>query len=189
MLKDRVPGEKMNSKMNHTQIVLPQGDDWISRVKERSSTNMNQYESCTQSLLAPFLEEFGINNPLVMRSAGAMFGGMVSSLTCGIHTAGLMVLGLLMGREKLKEGMDGLFPIVPPAQELIRRLNQRLGSHSCKELTGVDFTDLNQAMAFYASKGRQICISRVGEGAEEIALFLKELNDTGELFRFGNHTQ
>ena len=177
----------MNQIMNQTKVVLPQGDDWISRVKEKSSSNMNQYESCTQSLLAPFLEEFGMNSPMLMRSAGAMFGGMVSSLTCGIHTAGLMILGLLMGREQLKQGMDGLFPIVFPAQELVLRLNKRLGSHSCKELTGVDFTDLNQAMAFYTSKGHEICISRVGEGAEEIALFLRELDDKEELFRFPNH--
>jgi C_GCAxxG_C_C family probable redox protein len=179
----------MNSRIKQSDIVLPQGDDWISRAKEKALTNMKQYESCTQSIIAPFMEEFGIKNPMVMRSAGAMFGGMVSSLTCGIHTAGLMVLGLLMGRENIDKGMDGLFPIVLPAQELIRRLNKRLGSHSCKELTGVDFTDLSQAMEFYSSKGHEICISRVAEGAEEIALFLKKLNDKGEIYRFGKHAE
>lgn len=61
-------------------------------------------------------------------------------------------------------------------------LNARIGSHSCKELTGVDFTDLNQALAFHASKEHERCYTRVADGAEEIALFIKELHQKGELF-------
>lgn len=173
----------MKTHLEHREIILPQSTDWIARSKTKALHNMKQYDSCTQSILAAFMEEFGIEDPLVMRSAGAMFGGMVSSLTCGIHTAGMMVLGLLMGREKMEQGVDGLYPIVFPAQELIKRLNLKLGSHSCMELTGVDFTDLNQAIAFRSSKGYEKCFSRVAEGAKEIGLFLMKLNERGELFR------
>jgi hypothetical protein len=108
---------------------------------------------------------------------------MLSSYTCGVHVAGLMVLGLLMGRDNIEEGLDGVFPIAIPGQELIRRLNAKIGSHSCKELTGVDFTDLNAALAFHASKAHEKCFTRVGDGAEEIGSFIKELNQKGELFR------
>jgi C_GCAxxG_C_C family probable redox protein len=163
-------------------ISLPQGTTWISRVKEKSRDNMMRYESCTQSILAAFMQELGIEDPLVIRSA-AMHGGMLCSLTCGIHTAGLMVLGLLMGREKLEQGPDGLFPIIVPGQELVGRLTRRIGSHLCREITGVVFTDLEQAMKFYASKENEKCFALVAEGAEEIALFLKELEEKGELFR------
>lgn len=144
-----------------------------------------RYDSCTQSILAAFMEELGIDDPLVMRAAGAMHGGMLCSLTCGIHTAGMMVLGLLIGREDIKEGMDGLFPVTVPGQQLMTRLNKRIGSHSCKELTGVDFSDLEKAMAFYSSKDHEKCYSLVAEGAEEIALFLKDLEADGDLFRPG----
>jgi len=71
-------------------------------------------------------------------------------------------------------------------EELIRRLNDKIGSHSCKELTGVDFTDLNAALAFHASKAHEKCFTRVADGAEEIALFIKELDQKGELFRSNN---
>jgi hypothetical protein len=94
-----------------------------------------------------------------------------------------MVLGLLMGRYKVEHGVDGIYPIVLPAQELIARLNKTIGSHSCKELTGVDFSDWEQAARYAASERAQECIPRVADGAEEIALFLKELNERGEIFR------
>jgi hypothetical protein len=58
-----------------------------------------------------------------------------------------------------------------------------MGSASCRELTGVDFTDMNQAIAFFGTEGHEKCMSRVAEGAEEIALFLKNLNERGDLFR------
>lgn len=164
-------------------IELPRSADWVEKVKEKAFQNMSQHESCTQSILGAFMEELRIENPLVMRAAGAMHGGMVSSLTCGIHVAGAMVLGLLMGREKLQGGLDGLLPIVVPAQDLIQRLNKRLGSSSCRELTGVDFTDMEAAIRFYATGENQKCFFRVADGAEEIALFLTELEESGQLFR------
>ena len=145
---------------------------------------MRRYHSCTQSMLSAFMEEFGVEAPLVIRAAGAMHAGMLSSLTCGVHTAGIMILGLLMGRENIEHGMDGLFPIMLPAQELIKRLNGRIGSHSCMELTGVDFTDMQAAMEFVSSSAfEEKCHTFVATGAEEIGLFLKELEERGELFR------
>ncbi len=164
-------------------VVLPESAEWVRRVRERAFENMSRHESCAQSILAAFMEDLGIEDPLVLRAAGALHGGLVSSLTCGIHIAGAMVLGLLVGREKLEGGLDGLLPIVVPAQELVKRLNRRLGSSSCRELTGVDFTDMEAAVRFYAAGENRKCFDRVAEGAEEIALVLQELRAGGQLFR------
>ena len=164
-------------------VELPQSPDWVERVKRKAFHNMSQHESCAQSILAAFMEELGIEDPMVIRAAGAFHGGLVSSLTCGIHLGGAMVLGLLIGREKLEAGLDGLIPIIVPTQDLLRRLNRRLGSSSCKELTGVDFTDMEAAIQFYAAGENKKCFDRVRDGAEEIALFLKELEASGQLFR------
>ena len=103
------------------------------------------------------------------------------SLTCGVQTGGVMVMGLLMGRERLEEGKDGLYPIVFSTQELIKRINEKLGSHSCLELTGVDFTDLRQAAVFSRSEEHHKCFTRVAEGAEVIAEYINELGNEGEL--------
>ncbi len=164
-------------------VELPKSPDWVARIKEKAFSNMKQHESCTQSILAAFMDELGIDDRLVIRAAGAFHGGIVCSYTCGIHAAGAMVLGLLIGREALERGLDGLLPIVGPTQELMARLNRRLGSSSCKELTGVDFTDMEAAIGFYARGENEKCIERVAEGAEEIASLLKELEAKGQLFR------
>jgi C_GCAxxG_C_C family probable redox protein len=144
---------------------------------------MMKSHGCAQSILAAFMGEFGIDDPLVFTSAGALHAGLFSSFTCGVHIGGLMVLGLIMGREKIEHGIDGLFPIVGPAQKMVARLNRRLGSSSCRELSGVDFTDLRQAMQFYSSGENERCYGFVEQGAEEIALCLKEFKESGELFR------
>ena len=47
----------------------------------------------------------------------------------------------------------------------------------------MDFTDLNKALEFHASSEHEKCFARVADGAEEIALFIKELDQKGELFR------
>ncbi len=168
-----------------TEIRVPTDPDWPARVRARAHHNMSHYEGCTQSMVAAFMDELGMADPLVFRAAGGMHGGMVSSLTCGIVSAGMMVLGLLVGREKLEEGMDGIFPIVVPGQDLVARLEKRLGSTSCREISGVDFTDLDQAMRFISSGENAKCFEYVADGAEEIARFLQELAAKGELFRPG----
>ncbi|MDJ0623716.1 MAG: C-GCAxxG-C-C family protein [Desulfocapsaceae bacterium] len=168
---------------NYLTIALPQTPDWGEDLQEKARLYMEKYDSCTQSILAAFMEELKIDDPLLLRSAGAMHGGMVSSLTCGIHTSAMMILGLLLGRENVEEGVDGLMPIVHPAQELIQRLNARLGSHSCKEITGVDFTNRRQAQKYHLAGGKKRCERLVMEGVEEIAGFLQELDEQGGLFR------
>ena len=114
-----------------------------------------------------------------------MHGGMLASLTCGIVSAAMMVMGLLMGRERLEEGIDGIFPIVVPAQDLVARLEKRLGSTSCQDISGVDFTDLDRAVRFMSSGENAKCFDLVADGADEIARFLQELSEKGDLFRTG----
>ena len=173
----------MDVALKPNEICVPLEDKWITHVKEKAGFNVKNYGSCTQAILAAFMDEFDLADPFLMRSAGAMYAGMTASLTCGVHTAGLMVLGLFMGRENINQGFDGMFPIFLPAQKLLKRLNAALGSDSCRELTGVDFTDLDQALNFQISPEHEKCIVRVADGAEVIATVLKELERNGELFR------
>jgi C_GCAxxG_C_C family probable redox protein len=163
--------------------VIPADPQWPARMNGAAIGHLRRYDSCTQAILWTFMEALQMKDPMVLRAGGAMQGGMMSSLTCGVHTAGLMILGMLIGREDLDTGLDGLMPIVGPGQELVRRLTRRLGGHACLEMTGVDFTDLNAALAYKLSEDHRRCVERVGNGAETIARLLQEQNDRGELFR------
>ena len=162
---------------------IPEGTEWIGEVRTKAENYMEKYGNCAQSIVAAFSEVLGIEAPLVIKASSGFLGGMMHSLTCGVQTGGVMVMGLVLGRDRLDEGTDGLHRIVIAAQELITRLNHRLGSHSCKELTGVDFTDLRQAAIFSRSDKHRECFTRVADGAEVIATLISELGNQGELKR------
>ena len=162
---------------------IPNDPLWPEMMKTRAMTYLKQYDSCTQSILWAFMEALDMQNRMVLRAGGAMHGGMMSSLTCGVHTAGLMILGLLAGRERLESGLDGMMPIILPAQRMVKTLTDRIGGHSCLDITGVDFTDLEAAMTYKLSSDHEKCVDRVGEGARAIAESLQDMNARGELFR------
>lgn len=163
------------------RITIPQGDQWIDDVARAAQTYKTSAASCTQSIVAAFLDVFDRREPMVLRAATAFTAGMFSSLTCGIHAGGMIVLGLVAGRENITDGLDGLLPVVQPAQKMVRRLSRRIGGHGCREMTGVDFTDPDQAMAYHGSAAAAACTRRIHDGAEEIATVLKELDAAGEL--------
>ena len=170
-------------EMTITSVELPEGDHWISEFKAAAYSNVKHYGNCAQSILSAFLKQLGIHNPSLVASAGSMQGGMLSSLTCGVHASAMMILGILMGRAEVEQGFDAMFPIIAPAQELISRLNTRVGGHSCLALTGVDFTDQKAALRYAMSPEHEKCLQRVADGAETIGSFLNELNEKGELFK------
>ena len=164
-----------------TPVRIPRGDRWIADVALAAQAYKASAASCTQSIVAAFLDAFGWHEPMVLRAATAFTAGMFSSLTCGIHAGGMIIVGLVAGREDITDGLDGLLPSVQPAQKIVRRLNRRIGGHACQQLTGVDFTDLEQAMAYHGSAAAAACTRRIHDGAEEIALALQDLDAAGEL--------
>ncbi len=165
------------------RCVVPTDPHWPEQMRTCTTSYLKHYDSCTQSILWAFMEALGIENRMVLRAGGAMHGGMMSSLTCGVHTAGLMILGLLAGRERLESGLDGIMPIILPAQRMVKTLTGRIGGHSCLEMTGVDFTDLEAAMTYKLSDDHARCVDRVGDGARAIAELLQDMDARGELFR------
>lgn len=173
----------VSSEENAFAPVIPTDSQWPEEMKTTAVGYLKRYDSCTQAILWAFMESLAMKNKMVLRAGGAMQGGMMSSLTCGVHTVGLMILGMLIGREDLETGLDGLMPIVVPSQDLVRMLSRRLGGHSCLAMTGVDFTDLAAALSYKLSEDHEKCVNRVGDGAETIAQFLQALDSRGELFR------
>ena len=162
---------------------VPMDPQWAADMKQRAVDYLRRYDSCSQAILWAFMEALQMKDHMVLRAGGAMQGGMMSSLTCGVHTAGLMILGMLLGREDLDSGLDGLMPIIVPGQDLVRLLTRQIGGHSCLDMTGVDFTDLEAALAYKLSDDHEECVARVGAGAEVIARFLQKLSTEGGMFR------
>ena len=163
--------------------IVPYDPPWPERMKTRATIYLKKYDSCTQSILWAFMEDLEMENRMVLRAGGAMQGGMMSSMTCGVHTAGLMILGMLVGRDRLESGLDGMMPIIMPAQHMVKTLTEAIGGHSCFEMTGVDFTDLEAAMIYKMSDDHERCVDRVGNGAQAIAELIQDFDSKGDLFQ------
>mgnify|MGYP001557348775 CR=1 FL=1 len=87
---------------NSLNVKIPCDPEWSEKMKTHSMSYLKKYDSCTQSILWAFMQALKLENRMVLRTGGAMQGGMMSSLTCGVHTAGIMILGMLVGRENLE---------------------------------------------------------------------------------------
>lgn len=158
--------------------VIPLHSHWPEDLERAAKEIVEGCGSCAQAVLQVFLEGLEFDAPLVLRAAGGFHAGMLHSATCGIYSAGMMVLGLLVGRQDLNQGREGLHPILDPARVLFHNLESGFGSSSCLELSGLDFADPDLA-PMQALEARSACHSLVGKGARIIADTLQELVSSG----------
>ena len=49
---------------------IPTHSEWPTRVGDRAERNVREHQSCTQAILAAFMEDLGIDDPMLLRSAG-----------------------------------------------------------------------------------------------------------------------
>ena len=66
---------------------------YLERAHELRTITEPHY-NCTQSVLVPFAERFGISEETAFNMGSNFGGGMKSGSVCGVITGGLMVLGL-----------------------------------------------------------------------------------------------
>ncbi len=50
-------------------------------------------------------------------------------------------MSLKVGRERIEDGMNALFPGLILAQRLVKKFEKEFGTTVCYEITGIDWTD------------------------------------------------
>ena len=84
---------------------------------------------------------FQLENPAIPNIASGFAGGIGNSgSVCGAVVGGVMAIGLRLGRAKT---MEGMLQNLGVAREFRRRFQAEMGSIECRELTGLDLTDVN----------------------------------------------
>lgn len=92
--------------------------------------------NCAQALLLAFLDG-QLPEPTALRLAKGFGAGMGSlGLTCGALSGAVMVIGMASDDQRQVAGR---------VRELFERFTAEHGSTSCRELTGLDLTDPDQA--------------------------------------------
>jgi C_GCAxxG_C_C family probable redox protein len=112
-------------------------------------------------------DQFGLDQELAFRVAGAFGGGMARmGETCGAITGAFMVIGLNYGMTQAKDeaARDKTYQL---AQEFVARFNERHGSMVCPELLGYDLSKPEERKAA-SEKGlfTTLCPELVRDAAE-----------------------
>ncbi len=105
---------------------------------EDAQANFGQGHSCSQSVLAAFAPEFGLERETALRVAAAFGGGMArAGETCGAVSGALMVIGLRYG-QVLVEDRPAKERTYEAGQQFMARFRERHGTLKCRELLGYD---------------------------------------------------
>ncbi len=121
----------------------------------------DKYSGCSQSVLLALQEAFEIGDPESFRAATVLSGGVARrGETCGALLGGLMALGLVIGRDDIRDTQayrDAMKPANEIVDEFKRRLEEEFGfdepldSTICREIQrhiyGRGF-DLNDPMDY-----------------------------------------
>jgi C_GCAxxG_C_C family probable redox protein len=118
-------------------------------------------------VLSSFGDQFGLDQELAFRVAGAFGGGMARmGETCGTVTGALMVIGLKYGKVKAKDekARERTYEL---AREFATRFKERHGSTVCRELLGYDLSSPEErATAHQKGLFDTLCPQLVSDAAE-----------------------
>jgi hypothetical protein len=65
-----------------TPVRIPRGDRWIADVARADQAYKTSAASCTQSIVAAFLDALGWHKPMVLRAAAAFTAGLKMPRPC-----------------------------------------------------------------------------------------------------------
>lgn len=98
-----------------------------------------KYFGCSQTVLCALMETFGVGSPNVLRAATTFAGGVARrGNVCGSLSGGLIMIGLLTGRDDL-EMFDQYQRGMKFADRLCKKFEAVYGSVVCKDIQKIKF--------------------------------------------------
>ena len=119
----------------------------------------------------------GLNEPNLLCAATALAGGPAAmGGPCGALTGGLALLGRLWGRAQPQEKDDPL--LWKTCFVYYKRFESEVvgdrSSVNCRDITGVEWSDREQARAFYQGEGLRQCTRTTGRAARILGEILEK---------------
>ncbi len=110
---------------------------------ERTDAAVDVFESgfnCAQAVVAPFVEKVGLAEQTAYRIACGFGAGLGRrQKTCGAVTGGIMVLGMVYGRDPDRTDIDKE-KTYQKVNDFMREFEKRHATTECRELLGCDLT-------------------------------------------------
>jgi C_GCAxxG_C_C family probable redox protein len=149
----------------------------VENETSRATQYFDQGFSCSQSIVAAFGVEYGLDLQQALRVAGAFGGGMARmGETCGAVTGALMVIGLLYGKTRPEDeaAKEKTYQVV---HQFVDQFKAQNGSILCRDLLGCDLsTPEGSQKAREAHLFKTLCPIYVGNSAE----ILRKLSEEGQ---------
>ncbi len=94
---------------------------------------------CSQSVLAAYADEFGLDTDLALKMAAGLAGGSTVGGECGAVGAGYLVLGMKHGRLVPAGGdVEREKALFGRVKQFVETFRKEHGSINCRELLGID---------------------------------------------------
>lgn len=124
---------------------------------------------CCQAVFTTLGEQLGIDRNQALRLATGFGAGIAGrGDICGAVSGAIMAIGLKHGNAEGHdvEARNKAFFLT---QELIERINARHGCHTCRGLTGIDFTRPD-GMKLYVERGAEekVCLKLIRDCVDTV---------------------
>lgn len=148
-----------------------------SKVEETLSTCGN----CAQTTFLSLQEEFDLEGDEILKALTPFPGIALRGETCGAITGGLMILGLVHGRDKDNlNNWQAYIDSLPPSRRFCRRFENELGSTMCAEIIEdkfgrkFDLADPVEAMEWFQCGALEKCGQVINKGVHFVAEIILE---------------
>ena len=129
---------------------------------------------CAESLLLTFAKELSIESELIPRIATGFCGGMArTGGYCGALTGGIMVLGLIAGRDSEHQSQMTCYECVQSFTDLFE---EEFGSTMCPDITGCHIGTEEGRAKFIAENLEETLCAGIVEKTPSLVLQALELN-------------
>ena len=112
--------------------------------EKRAVSALMEGMSCSQAVLAAYVDEFGIDPVMAQKISAGFSGGLAQGLTCGAVAGGCMALGLRFASNNATDNFSRDMTSMA-VQEFAHRFADRNGSHQCAELLRTHGMDMSTA--------------------------------------------
>ena len=118
---------------------------------EEASMLFSQGFNCSQSVLAVFCEELGIDKETALKISCGFGGGMRQGEVCGVVTGAFMVLGLKYGQNELND-IDAKKKTYDSVKNFSEKFKEINGSIICRQLLNCDLS-VDEGMNYAKENG------------------------------------
>jgi C_GCAxxG_C_C family probable redox protein len=146
-------------------------EEIIEKAAQLGYENELKYFGCSQAVVSALIESFGIGGPDILRASTALAGGIARrGYVCGALVGGLMMVGLLVGRDDLE--MNEQYQRGQAyGDKLYRRFEEKLGTAICAEIQKNKF---GKTFDMLSEKGREHFIASGAHDPEGCPLVTRE---------------